>query len=255
LQFGTKVNGERHAIYASAAESVATKPGEVYEFTIDTEGIPDENAAIAQVLELENQVADMKVLYVETHPDNTITLQFMDTGPGSIALGGLFTLMPAIFILAGIVIAGYLVYRLYFSESGWLLPAIIIIGGAVAVFYFTSEKFFTNISDVTVRKEKEKVQEDKLSADQKEYSARSLFSVAKNDLDTARERLDTAKDKLDEYEDTEGDIGLSPAERKELIRRKSRLVSKIKDEFDPNYKEALRDFNEAKQNVKKSQAS
>lgn len=186
MQFGTKVTGKRQALHASAAISVETKPGEVYELTIYTEGIPDENTAITQVLALESQVADLKVLYVETNPDNTITLQFMDAGPGAIALGALFTALPGFLFVAGLIIVGILAYQIYFSASSWLLPALVVIGGGLALIYLTSSAEKPGFLAVTGSLRHESKSETEKKTEKKE----------KRQQDEAEKRLEQSKSNL-----------------------------------------------------------
>lgn len=130
MYYGTRIPG---ALKPVAVDATATKPLEVFEIELETEGIPDEAAAIQQLLTLE-ETPDLKILYIETDQiSNKITLQFMDTGPGQISFGGLFSAIPAIAILVGIVIVGIILWQLYNSNLSWLLIPLIIVGGVATL--------------------------------------------------------------------------------------------------------------------------
>ena len=80
---------------------------------IETEGIPDENAAVAALLTVEEKVPDCKVLFVDTDQQTgRITVQFMDAGPGQFGLETFLMWMPQILMLAGIIVATLFIFAI-----------------------------------------------------------------------------------------------------------------------------------------------
>jgi hypothetical protein len=138
MQYGTKINGRLQPKYITAlgeagTDSNMTKPGEIYQFDIDVDQIPDETTAIQQTLTLEDKYPDLKVLYVETNPQtNKVTLQVADTG-GDWDLGGILQDLPYFFIIAGIVIVGIILWQVY-QQNPVYLYALLLIGGAITFF-------------------------------------------------------------------------------------------------------------------------
>jgi hypothetical protein len=140
MLYGSRVKGQYKTLYPATLGD--TKPGEVFDFEIEVEDFSDENAAITQILTLEQTTPDLKVLYAETNPQTRkINVQMMDTGPGSWSIAAILTNIPSLLIVAGIIVAGILVYQIYMSPTGWLLPALVIIGGGVLIYYFVGRGF------------------------------------------------------------------------------------------------------------------
>jgi hypothetical protein len=113
MQYGLKANGRLEPIYGTLGLSQA---GQTYEARIDTQGIPDENMAITQILQLENEVPDLKVTYVETNPDGSIIVQFRDMGPGQFAFEAVLAFLPQVLFLGGIIALGITLL--------WVIPAL-----------------------------------------------------------------------------------------------------------------------------------
>ena len=133
MQFGSRINGRLVNLPATLG---LTKPGDIYEVYIDTQGIPDETTAIQQLLTLEQQVPDLKVLYVQTDATtNRIVLQFIDAGPGQFGLETVLMWLPQVLIIAGIVTVAMFLFGLLPTLQ--TLPSwiwyIAVIGGALLV--------------------------------------------------------------------------------------------------------------------------
>lgn len=138
MQYGKFVAGKLEPRFVESAGLSA--PGGIYQADIETDGIPDEAAAIAQLLMLEEQVPDLKLLYINTNVSTgVITMQFTDLGPDSFSFIGLMGAMP---VLLGLILVAVVAYTLWtvYSSSAWLLWAMLALGAGVAFFYFTSGK-------------------------------------------------------------------------------------------------------------------
>lgn len=138
MYYGSRVNG----VLKPVPETLGyTQPGEIFELQIETQGVPDEEAAITQLLQLEQSTPDMQILYIETNRQTgTIMMQFMDKGPGDISFGGLFSTIPSLALIVGIIIVGYLLWQLYQGPQSWLIVPLMIVGGIVALYLITGEK-------------------------------------------------------------------------------------------------------------------
>lgn len=132
MKYGAKVSGRLVAVPEALA---FTKPGDVYEIKIDTDPIADEAMVAQQLLTLEQQVADLQVLYIETCPKGKVWMQFTDVGPGSISISGLVSLIPHIFIIVGIVVVGIMLWQVV-TTSPILIWLLALAGGAVIFYSF-----------------------------------------------------------------------------------------------------------------------
>lgn len=138
LVYGNRVNG----VLKSVPETLGyTKPSEVYELHIQTEQFPeeDESTAIDMLMTLEQKFPDLQILHAESDSNGLIKLQFMDKGPGQISFGGLFSAIPAIFIIVGIILVGYLLWQVYQTQP-IALWAVALIGGVIAFFLIAGER-------------------------------------------------------------------------------------------------------------------
>lgn len=90
-----------------------TRPRTSYQVDLQTQGLTAENEglAISQLLSLEDQYPDLRILHVETNPDQqTITMQFMDAGPGQWSLTGFLSSLPTLFMVFAIGVVGYMLW-------------------------------------------------------------------------------------------------------------------------------------------------
>lgn len=141
--YGNKVSGRR--VPQRLAE---TKPGDVFEFQIQTAPFENEDCIITKLLTLEQSFPDLKVLYVETDPEGMVTLQITDAGPGQISIGGVISLIPHLFILIGIVVIGIILWQVMQTQP-YLVWLLLLAGGAVMVYYFVGKGL---ASVATIRK-------------------------------------------------------------------------------------------------------
>lgn len=140
MQYGSKINGRLIPIIATLDTLPITKPGEIFELEIQTEGITDETVVIQQLLTLEDTTTDLKILYIDTNrQNNIITMQIQDAGPAGFSLSGFLTTMPSILILMGVVVAAYLLWQLYTQNPIWLW-VIAALGGAIAFYLLLGER-------------------------------------------------------------------------------------------------------------------
>jgi len=142
LVYGAQVTGKKQPLN-TIGEASLTSPGEVYEFELDVEGIPDETQAITQLLQLESEVADLRVLYVETDPlTRKIRLQFTDAGPGQFSLAAALSLIPTILVVAGIILVGIIAWQIFTGPNPWVLPLLVVIGGGVTFYLLFGTQLF-----------------------------------------------------------------------------------------------------------------
>lgn len=160
LVYGNKAKGRLAVMPAKFADTGYSQPGEIYEFHLDTTSfVGQEEAVIDQLMTLESRVPDLKIVYAEACDCGMkVKFQIMDKGPGSIGFGGILALLPAIFVLIGVGIIAYMLWKLYND-----VPVLLVVGGVAAAFlalyWFTGEKFFGGIKDISLRgpkKEKER---------------------------------------------------------------------------------------------------
>jgi len=132
MQYGSRVNGRLVPKFVDSLST--TKPSEIFEVAIEVDGltVANENEAITQLLTLEQQFPDMKILYVDTCTEaQKIIMQFTDVGPCFISFSGVFGAIPALFMILGIAIIGYLLWQVM-QTNPLLLWGLAIIGGVVA---------------------------------------------------------------------------------------------------------------------------
>lgn len=138
MRYGTRASGKLQPAPQVLGMSV---PSAIYEAQMETQGIPDENVAIAQVLQLEAQVPDLRVLYVETNPlTGIITVQFTDAGPGQFGLETTLAWLPQLLLVGGIivgVIVMFFVVPALQTIPNWVWYAVGIGGVLVAAAYLT----------------------------------------------------------------------------------------------------------------------
>lgn len=136
MYYGSRVNGLLKPVPEELGLGY-TQPGEIFELQMETGGIPDETAAITQLLQLEQSTPDMQILYIETNQQTgTITMQFMDKGPGAIILSGLLTSIPTFLIIGAIVIVGYFLWSVTqpTTTNQWLLLGLAAAGVGLVLF-------------------------------------------------------------------------------------------------------------------------
>ena len=114
MLYGAKVKGRLEPITGTLGIS---QLGAIYEVRIDTQGILDENMAITRLLQLEANVPDLQILYIETNTqDSSIILQFTDAGPGQFGLETVLAWLPQLLLLAGIIAIAFTMF--------WVIPAL-----------------------------------------------------------------------------------------------------------------------------------
>lgn len=136
MQYGKRVAG----MYSPKTISTlaTTKPGEIYEFHVETESaFENEEAIINQLLLLESEVKDLKITSIETVGNNKIILQFKDAGPGAISLWGVWDVIPTLLIVVGLVVALIVVWQIWTTQP-WLL--LLGAGASVALFVLLGTK-------------------------------------------------------------------------------------------------------------------
>ena len=187
MLYGKKVQGR----LVNVPETLGyTKPGEVYELQIDTEPFNDETAAIQQLLTLEEQVPDLKVLFIDTCPGGKVVMQIQDVGPGALSIGGLFSLIPSLFIVIGIIVVGVMLWQVM-EQNPVLIYLLALAGGAIMFFYFIGSKLpAPSIVRVGPPKERKPTRYEVLESRRKAAN-RSLTSAGDR-MTRARERKRTA---------------------------------------------------------------
>ena len=138
MQYGKPVAGRYEPVVISTLS--ITKPGEIYEFHIETDKpIEDEEAVINQLLTVEGKVQDLKIISIETLENNKIILQFTDIGPGDINVWGLWEVMGPLLAILGITAALIVVFQIWTTQP-WLIA--ILAGCAVILFIYGETKRF-----------------------------------------------------------------------------------------------------------------
>lgn len=80
---------------------------------------------------MEQQVPDLKVLYIETQP-NFIVLQIADVGPGEWNVASVLGGFSAALIVVGIIGVAFIGYQLFTSQPSWIWFALF---GVIVVFW------------------------------------------------------------------------------------------------------------------------
>ena len=200
MRFGKRISGR---LVAVPPESLRlTQPGEVYEFTFYTEHPFDNDEAVAQqLLTLEDQVADLQVTYIETFPDRqAVTLQIMDIGPGSISLAGLLSLIPAIFVLVGIVVVGYMTWQTL-QTAPWLLWLGLLAGAGVIFYYFIGKETIFKPTKVYERPKKDDTSV-RLERSQKLQRLTRLRVGYENKINRDQSKIDSLKSERERLQKT-----------------------------------------------------
>ena len=180
LVYGQKAKGRLAVMPAKFADTGYTQPGEVYEIHLDTTSlVGQEEAVIDHLLLLEQQVPDLRVVYAEVCDcGEKVKFQIMDTGPGSIGIGGILALLPAIFVIIGVGIIAYMLWKLYND-----VPVLLVVGGVAAAFlalyFLTGEKFFSGIKDISLRGPKDDKGKPATGGQKLEAKEKSLDAQAK----------------------------------------------------------------------------
>jgi hypothetical protein len=134
-QFGRRFTG----VLKPQLDLGLTNAGSSYQVDLQTQNLTVENegAAINQLLSMEQDIADLRILYVETNPDQqNITIQFMDTGPGQFSLSGFLTSLPSYMLFGAILIVGYVLWTFMQPQTlnQWLVVALGAIGAGLVMY-------------------------------------------------------------------------------------------------------------------------
>jgi len=223
MQYGTKVQGRLQFMpVASLApdETYYTQPGEVYEFQLDTEPFDNHEEAIAQLLTLEQEFADLEVVYVETCWKGKVTLQIRDKGPGSISITGVVSLIPTIFVLIGVIVVGIMLFQV--MESSPILIWLLALAGGATIFYYFIGKYLPEPKKI-YEKEREEVKAATETAKLREKQAnlRQLATDEKLKWQYEKERLGKLKDLKDKAE--------TPTQKRKIQKRLSVQEKVVKE--------------------------
>lgn len=166
MLYGSRVSGRLVPI---ADLSALSKPGEVFEIHIETDGIPDEQIAIQQLLTLEQQFEDLRVLYIETDVAN-IKMQITDVGPGAIDIWSVLYGLPAILIVGAIVVIALIGYQLFTTQPTWVwflaLGAVLALWGIPKILRPAREAL-PSLKELRSEVKKTKEEEGTISAEEK----------------------------------------------------------------------------------------
>jgi hypothetical protein len=189
LLYGRKLRGRYVAVTqtqvaTAAGEDRITKPGEVYEYLIQTQDTFNDEEAIAQLLQLETQRADLKIECIETAPKQ-ITLQVRDIGPGGWVIGGLFSLIVPLFAIVAIVIMAVFAWQLLEQQPGLFLLGVISVG---VILFFQSFKISAPSS---FRSSSSSTSSSKQS--KSKLTDREVLDALKDDLVVARDEKSQAR--------------------------------------------------------------
>jgi len=233
VRFGSKVNGRLVAVPETAGDKL-TNPGEVYQFDIYTENAfheQDSELIAGQLMQLENQVADLKIEYIETFPDDGIvTVQIRDAGPGQIMLSGLASLIPVLFIVIGIFVAGFILWQAL--ETNPILLWLGLLAGGVIIFYtFIGGKITP--TQVRVSKAKDDKSEnfrqklasldkERIAYENRSEQARHNKDQELTDVRTLQAEIKELKSKRDKQKTTKDKAAVS----REITKVKDRLEAK-----------------------------
>lgn len=111
-----------------------TKPGEIFEVELETEGLTPENGeqAVAQLLQLESEFEDLRVVYIDTCSlKQKVIIQFVDAGPGFISLAGVLSAIPTLLIVVGVFVLAFILYQVILTNP-WAL-FFLALGGSVVI--------------------------------------------------------------------------------------------------------------------------
>jgi hypothetical protein len=199
MLYGTKVNGRLEPRFIETAD--LSSPSEIYQIDIETGGISDEAGAIQQLLTLEEQFPDLKILCIETDRNtNNIRMQFADTGPGQFSFTGLLAAIP---ILLGIVFVGVIAYVFWqiYTTNPILLWALLALGAGIAFFFFTQGKIQFPTQPIykkekTLQEREQRLKEERLNYLEKklqEEKAEKEVKVAQTKVEVAEKSKEKAK--------------------------------------------------------------
>lgn len=209
MQYGSKVAGRLVPIDPNVQR--LSEPQGIYEILIQTEDIPDEQMAIQQLLTLEKQFEDLRVLYVET-VGNDIRMQIIDMGPGAWSLWGIASLIPVILVSVLIIVVGLGIWQIVSMNP--IILFLVILGGIALVITTAGVKIPTPKQIRTETK-------DKLKGEGTEAADANLEQTrisASNQLSSATKR----------YQDAEKD--LRGEFRKKPKNRNEELIAELKAE-------------------------
>ena len=196
LVYGQKAKGRLVVMPVKFADTGYTQPGEVYEIHLDTTSfVGQEEAVIDQLMLLESRVPDLKIVYAEACDCGMkVKFQVVDTGPGQWSIAGIFSILPAIFVLIGVGIIAYMLWKVYSD-----MPILLVVGGVAAAFlafyYLTGGKFFQGITSPYTRGPEGKAPTGTQKLETKE---KSLIKQAELKGDALDRLKTTQQEKIDE---------------------------------------------------------
>lgn len=203
MQFGTKVKGKLEPV--NQAELKLTNPYEIFQLDFETQGIPDEESLITELLALENKIEDFQLLYIETNKEKgTLTLQFADRGPGQISFAGVFGAVPALALLAGVLIVGIILWQVYSSSNSFLLVPLIVVGGVVALFLIAPSAM-TGFRPVPIRTQSYNSAETAMQRQQMQDRRERRIAI-QNQLKSAEDKLEAAENRLQHNQEAQSKI-------------------------------------------------
>jgi hypothetical protein len=159
-----------------------TRPRSSYQVDLQTQGLTSENEgiAISQLFTLEQEYPDLRILYVETNPeDQNVAIQFADVGPGQFSLAAFLTSLPSLLMFGAIIIIGYVLWS--FIQPSTMNQWAIVALGAIGVGLTLYLAFWTRIpAPQTIRTgSTEKIDKEAASAtskyNQKINAAKALY--------------------------------------------------------------------------------
>jgi len=204
LQYGQKIRGklvEKHlpserTLIATADD--LTVAGGVYQIDLETNGVPNPQAAIDQLLLLEDQEPDLKILHINADPKSTvITIQFMDKGPGQFSFTGLLASMPILLGLVFIVVIAYVLWTVY-SSNPLILLFLGAIGAGVAFFYFTSGKISSSSAPIYKPRKDDELTTGKVAT--QERALNKLITQQEDRIAVSRNRITHCEADVDKAE-------------------------------------------------------
>lgn len=252
MRYGTRIPGTLKPVAVTAS---ATKPNEIFHIELETEGIPDETAIIQQLLTLE-EMPDLRVLYIETDTRaSKVTVQFMDTGPGQISFGGLFSAIPAVALLVGVVIVGIVLWQLYTSNLSWLLVPLIVVGGLVVFSLVFAGPLTTSMRPAQIRTDT-RVANDRLRDKIQEENSRlvSERTTIKTNLTNVKSAEEAALRARSRLEDEVNRTHTSSAEGREARMRISEELKTINENLE-NYRQSRTTYQRRLDEIARQQES
>lgn len=201
MRYGSQIRGFLSPINVETAG--LTNPGEAYELHIYTQEPfdADDVTIINQLYVLEQKYPDLKLQHVDVGDcRQKIKVQFKDAGPGQISLVGAISLIPHLFVMIGIIVAGVMLWSILQTAHPLLVWLAILSGGVIVFYYFIGAKIPkpTEVRRATASRVQHTVESEEAALDRLRKSVNDETRIAKTRLDINKDKTTEAKKAKDQ---------------------------------------------------------